>query len=132
MRKTALYFVAFSIVLFFAACKKTTSFTYKATCTDCKISYYDENGNFISREDHQGSFEKEISVKEFSPVMIAVRSSACPENTVTTLNSTTCDSALFVNDVLMVYVLKAGEQIFGDTVSGKPLQAISYNHDWQK
>jgi|GEM_PF-1041493 len=119
-------------LLMFSACKKETSFTYKAICDDCQISYYDESGNFVSREALQGSFEKEISVVEFSPVMIAVKSAKCPETSVTTPTSTTCDSALFVNDVIMIELWKSGEKIFADTSTGKPEQALSHSYIWQK
>jgi hypothetical protein len=125
-------FFAVCLVVSFVACKKETTFKYKATCDNCKISYYDENGTFVVREDHQGTFEKEISVEDFSPVMIAVKSSACPETTNTTPTTTTCDSALFVNDVIMVELWKSGEQINTDTSMGKPEQAISFSYDWQK
>jgi hypothetical protein len=129
--KTTLLLASLAILLL-SACKKETSFTYKASCDDCLISYYDESGNFVSREAHQGSFEKEISVVEFSPVMIAVKSSKCPESTVTLPASTTCDSTLFVNDVIMIELWRSGEKIFADTSMGKPEQAISHSYIWQK
>ena len=121
-----------SLALLLSACKKETSFTYKASCEDCLISYYDESGNLVSRESHQGSFEKEISVAQFSPVMIAVKSSKCPESSVTLPASTTCDSALFVNDVIMIELWKSGEKVFADTSMGKPEQALSHSYIWQK
>ena len=71
---------ASAAVLSLYACKKTSDFTYKAACTDCVISYYDENGNFIQEEPHQGNFEKQITVPRFGNVMIAVQSRVYPDS----------------------------------------------------
>lgn len=106
------------LLMLFAACKKETTFTYKANCNQCKISYFDETGNFVSREEHQGAFEKEISVPSFSPVVIS-------------LQSTVTDSATLATEVITVSVEKAGKTVCADTsANGKKFHSITCSYDW--
>ncbi len=63
-RKTILLMAPPPWYALFAALQKETKFKYKATCNQCRISYYDEAGNFVDKEPHAGTFEKEISVPQ--------------------------------------------------------------------
>lgn len=112
-------------LLLLGACKKETKFTYKATCKECRISYYDEKANFVSKELHQGSFEKEISVADFSPVMIAVQSVAYPDSG--------ASAPIFLTDIVTTTLFRDGKQVGGDTsTTGKKFQAASCSYNWQK
>lgn len=123
-RKTILLAVS-AVVCLFAACKKETKFKYKATCNQCRISYYDEAGNFVDKEPHTGTFEKEISVPQFSPVMLAVQSTAYPDSAT--------NSPIFLTDVVMTELVREGETICSDTSEGgKKFQAASCSYTWEK
>jgi len=123
--RKATLFLASAALLMTAACKKVTDFRYKTSCTQCKVTYYDEDGKLVSQEAHTGSFEKEISVPRFNPIMVAVQSTVCP-------NAGACDSSLFVNDVITIELWKGSEKICGDTSTGKKLQAVTCNYVWPK
>lgn len=126
MNTRKIFFISMAaLLLSFTACKKETTFKYKANCIECKISFYDESGSFVSREAHQGAFEKEISVVDYSPVMIAVQSTAFADSAST--------SPIFATDLISVEIYKDGELDGGDTsANGKKNQAVTYQYDWQK
>lgn len=124
IHKIALFFSVVALMSM-AACKKKVNFTYKANCIDCKISYYDEEGNFVSREEHSGSFEQEVSVAEFSPIMIAVQSTAFKDSS--------SNNPIFATDLISIELSKGGEVVCADTsANGKKFQAVSCSYDWQK
>lgn len=116
--------MALAGLLSMTSCKKETAFTYKATCNQCRISYYDENGNFVSKEPHQGSFEKKISVPQFGNVMVAVQSQMYLDSAAA--------NPIFATDVIMVELFKEGERICSDTATGKKLQAVTCSYSWPK
>lgn len=123
-RKTILFLTS-AVLILFAACKKETKFTYKATCNECVISYYDEAGNFVDKEPHTGTFEKEISVPQFSPVMVAVQSSAYPDSA--------ANNPIFLTDVVTTELLMKGNVVCQDTSSGgKKFQAATCAYVWEK
>lgn len=112
-------------VSFLAACKKETKFKYRTTCNQCRISYYDESGNFVSKEPHTGTFELEISVPQFSPVMVAVQSTAYPDSA--------ANSPVFLTDMVTAELQREGKTVDTDSSeSGKKFQAASCSYDWQK
>jgi hypothetical protein len=110
--------------LFIAGCKKTVSFTYKASCTECKVSYYDEKGFFIAQQPAAGIFEKQMEVPEFSNIMIAVQSSVHPDSA--------AGNPIFASDVIWVQLYKGNELICSDTAVGKKLQAVTCAYSWPK
>lgn len=122
-RKTIL-FLAAATVLPFSACKKTSTFKYKATCIDCVVSYYDENGNFVQKEPHQGTFEKEITIARFAEVMVAVQSQVYLDSAAT--------NPVFAGDAITVELWKDGDKVCGDDATGKKLQAITCGYSWPK
>lgn len=125
MPRKTLLFLASATVCLFAACKKTTKFTYKAACNECRISYYDEGGNFVNKEPHTGSFELEITVPQFAPVMLAVQSTAYPDSAT--------NSPIFLTDVVTTELQREGEMVCQDTSSGgKKFQAASCSYTWEK
>lgn len=118
-RRTTL-FLASSALLMFTACKKEIPFSYKASCNRCVVSYYDADQKFIGKETHEGTFEKEISVAEFTPVMIAVQSSVT-------------DPADLVTDRVYVELKRSGKVVCSDSSSnGKKFQAVSCEYVWPK
>ncbi|MGQ3014342.1 MAG: hypothetical protein ACT6QS_11590 [Flavobacteriales bacterium] len=127
MKKKAILFLALGMTASgFMACKKTTAFSYKASCsTACKVSYYDSDGNFVARSGFGTSFEQDIAALEFQPVQVAVQSSVCPE-------TGACDSSLFLNDEIRVELWKGDEKICEQSTSGKPLQAVSCKYKWEQ
>lgn len=124
-RQTFLLLSVFAAVSFLAACKKETKFKYRTTCNECRVSYYDGSGNFVDKEPHTGTFELEISVPQFSPVMVAVQSTAYPDSAV--------DNPVFLTDVVTSELERAGDVICTDSSKGgKKFQAASCTYAWQK
>lgn len=127
MHKKTILFLAIALAgSAFTACKKTTGFTYKASCsTSCKVSYYDSEGGFVSRSDIGTTFEQSIEALQFQPVQVAIQSSVCPQ-------TGACDSSLFLNDAIRVELWKGDEKICEQEASGKALQAVSCKYVWEQ
>ena len=110
----------FMIVMMNAGCKKTTTFTYKAFCNSCEVSYFDESGNFVGQQPIQGIFEQKISVAEFGKVMIAIKSSVT-------------DPALLPDDLIWVELKKENEIVCADSSNtGKVNHATTCSYNWGK
>jgi hypothetical protein len=110
--------------LFFWGCKKTESFTYKAFCTECKISYYDEKGFFVAQEPASGNFEKQLDVPEFANIMIALQSAVHLDSA--------AGNPIFNSDVVRVELYKGSDLVCSDTSVGKKLQAVTCSYSWPK
>ncbi len=116
--------VALFAGLLLSGCKKTVSFTYKAFCTECKVSYYDEKGFFMAQQPAAGTFEKQMDVPEFSNIMIAVQSSVHLDSA--------AGNPIFDSDVIRVELYKGKDLVCSDTAVGKKLQAVTCSYSWPK
>lgn len=124
MKSKFLTLAVSTVILAGYSCKKQTTFTYKAECISCKISYFDENGAFVSREDHQGAFEKQISVNDFAEVMIAVQSTFAIDSA--------AGNPIFQQDKISVELQEKGNVVCShESSNGKKLQAVSCSFGWE-
>lgn len=115
MRKLA---TAIIIAFVFASCKDVKTVEYNVVCDDCIVSYWDENGEFVPREEMQGTWTRSFDIKldptEADPIIrVSAQSQLCED-------ATACaDTTLLKADSVYVNIKVEGTIVVEDTVGNK-------------